>query len=74
MDITSALNYFKNLEATLNAYTHATNLLYFDGVTTAPAGSAEGRGKTMGILAGIEYDLTSSPETIDNISFLMEHR
>ena len=73
MDIRSALTFFHELQSTLHAYDHAANLLYYDSVTTAPAGSADGRGKTMGILAGIRYDLTASKEAVENIAFLAAH-
>ncbi len=74
MDIRSALDYFHNLTETLQAYNHATSLLYYDSVTVAPKASAAGRGKTMGILAGIQYDLTAKAETVEAIAYLVEHK
>ncbi len=74
MDVKTALEAFHKLQETLHAYSHATSMIYYDSVTAAPAGSAEDRGKTMGILAGIEYDLTSSQEAMDTLAFLAEHK
>jgi len=74
MTIEYALEYFNNLMQTIHAYNHATSLLYYDSVTVAPAGSAAGRGKTMGILSGIVYDLTAKPESVEVIDFLAAHK
>lgn len=74
MDIKSALEYFHRLNETLHAYNHATSLIYYDSVTVAPKDSAAGRGKTMGILAGLQYDLTAAPETVETVAYLVEHK
>jgi len=73
MDVTTALQKFRELQETSHAYSHALGVLYYDGATTAPAASAAGRGRTMGTLAGIHYDLTAGEETIKLIDFLKAH-
>ncbi len=74
MDIKTALEIFHRLTETLHAYNHATSLMYYDSVTVAPVQSAAGRGKTMGILAGIQYDLTADPKTVEAIDYLVAHK
>ena len=39
----------KNWQAKMSAYNHAISLIYFDGSTTAPKGTAENRGHTLSI-------------------------
>ncbi len=57
----------------LRAYTHATSLIYYDGVTTAPRGTAANRGQTLSILSAIAYELTTSPETAEMLDTLNAH-
>lgn len=47
----------------LYAYHCADSSLYLDAVTTAPSGTAEGRGVAMSILAGESQKLMTCPET-----------
>ena len=51
------------LEKQLAAYNHAMGLLYYDGVTTAPAGTAANRGETLNVLGEASYRLTTCEET-----------
>ncbi len=55
---------FRELQATLHAYHHATEVLYTDGVTVAPKGSAAARGRTLATLSGITYELQTGPDTV----------
>ena len=51
------------LQAKLSAYQHALGLLYYDGVTTAPKGTAANRAQTTGVLSEAFYHLATSQET-----------
>ena len=46
-----AVQALKEYQRTMSAYNHAMNALYLDATTAAPAGSAEGRGKTRAALS-----------------------
>ncbi len=41
------------------AFTHAMGILQYDQETVAPEESGEGRGKTMGLLGGLDYEVMS---------------
>lgn len=63
----------EKLTAYLNtaaALQHASGLVYYDGVTIAPEGSARVRPNTMGELSRISYELTCSPDTIEMLETL----
>ena len=74
MDFESALKEFKEIQARISAYEHASNLLYYDGVTTAPSGSGERRAETMGVLSSYIYDMQTGPETAAVLEVLRENR
>lgn len=59
---TEALEALHRLEEVLAAYNHVLGVTFLDAATSAPKGSYEGRGKTMGILSQITYDLLANPE------------
>ena len=48
--------------------------MYYDGATTAPKGTAELRGSTLGELSRMGYELTTAPETVEMLRTLMENR
>ncbi len=52
---------------------HAMGMIYLDSVTNAPSDTAEYRGRTMGTLSGIEYDITTAPEAKAAIGYLVAH-
>ena len=54
METERALQQLELLQKKLYAYHCADSSLYLDAVTTAPSGTAEGRGVAMSILAGDE--------------------
>ena len=68
-----ALEAMEKHQATMAAYNHALGVLFHDGSTAAPKESWEGRGKTMGIMSGIIYELETKPEIPAMISCLEEH-
>ena len=73
MEINEAKAALTALQAKLSAYNHATALIYYDGVTTAPRGTAANRGQTLSILSEESYRLSTSPETLELLEFLDAH-
>lgn len=67
-----ALEGLKNLQETLGAYHHVMGVTDFDAATAAPKGSHEGRGKVMGILSRVTYDLIADPENDELLTVLEE--
>ena len=51
MTLDEAIKSLMALQAKLAAYGHAMGLLFYDGATTAPKGTAANRGQTMSILS-----------------------
>lgn len=74
MDTKTAMEQFLKLQSKLAAYSHASNMIFFDGSTIAPADSAEQRGITLGILSEEAYQLQTGKEAAAVVSYLMEHR
>lgn len=68
--VDQAVAALKNLQQTSAAYNHAMGVLSLDAVTSAPSNSWEGRGKTMGILSQIMYDLIAKEENGELLSYL----
>ena len=60
------------LQAKISAYNHAMGLMYYDGVTTAPKGTAENRAHSLSILSEEMYRCSTSPETLKLLEFLDE--
>ena len=57
------LEELKELEGKRNAYRDAMGIISYDAVTGAPAGGAERRGRTMGVLSEVVYRLETGEET-----------
>ena len=74
MDITQAREKLVELQAKLSAFGHASALIYYDGVTAAPKGTAANRSQTLSILSGELYKLTTGEETVALLNFLDEHK
>ena len=70
MQINEAKAALTALQAKLSAYNHAMSLLYYDGATTAPKGTAANRAQTMSVLSEESYRLSTSPETLELLEFL----
>ncbi len=62
MTVREAAEKLEKLEQKLNAYNHAMGVMYYDSATAAPAGSAVGRGETLGVLSGTYYELFAAPD------------
>jgi carboxypeptidase Taq len=65
-----ALEGLRSLQETLGAYHHVMGVTDFDAATAAPKGSHEGRGKVMGILSRVTYDLIANPDNEDLLTVL----
>ena len=74
MDTSQTIEELMNFQRTIAAYNHATELLYYDGVTTAPSGTAENRTASLATLSGEIYKLKTSPKTVELLEFLDAHR
>ena len=70
MTLEEAREKLKELQGKLAAYEHATSLIYYDGVTAAPRGTAENRAETLAVLSGEQYRLAVGPETTALLDFL----
>lgn len=70
MELNEALAKLAELQKKLYAYRTASSSLYLDATTTAPKGTAEGRGVALGILAGERHKLFASPEVGELLDFL----
>ena len=71
--VASAVEALRTLEATVSAYDHALGVISLDAATAAPKGSYEGRGKTMGIMSGIQYALISDSKNGELYDYLNAH-
>ena len=59
-----------SLQAKMSAYDHAMSLLFFDGSTPAPKGTAANRAQTLSILSAEHYKLATGEETVSLLEFL----
>jgi len=74
MTVEQAIQKLDELQKKKHALRHASGLIYYDGVTTAPEGASAGRGETLGVLSSLEYELMTNPETEELLKFLNEHK
>ena len=70
MELNEAREGLKALQTKLAAYEHATSLIFYDGVTTAPKGTAGNRARTLSVLTEEEYKLSTGKETVELLEFL----
>ena len=70
MELKTAKEELKRYQEKCAALEHAMSILYYDGVTTAPRGTAENRARTLAVLSEEEYRLSTSKETEELLSFL----
>ncbi len=71
--VNQALEALQKHQATMAAYNHALGVLFHDAGTAAPSESYEGRGRTMGVMSQIIYDLETKPENKELLTFLEAH-
>lgn len=70
MNLQEALSALDVLQRKMAAYEHALNLIYYDGATAAPAGTAENRGESMAILSQASYELSTCSATEEMLETL----
>ncbi len=70
MNITEAKKELYDLQSKLSAYNHACEMIYYDGVTSAPKGTADNRAHTLAILSEEIYKLSTGDDTIALLEFL----
>ena len=74
MELNTALENYRKLQAKLSAYAHATALIYYDGATTAPYATAANRGQTLSVLSEESYLLATGAQTLALLEFLDAHK
>ena len=74
MTTQEALKIYREKIAQMNALHHAMGVMHYDGATTAPVESAEGRGKTLAYLSGCAYEIETGKELNEAAQYLKEHR
>ena len=62
------------LQRKMSAYNHAIGLIYYDGETAAPKGTAANRGAALAVLTEEVYRMATSPENIELLEYLDEHK
>jgi carboxypeptidase Taq len=70
MQLTQAKAALTAWQTKLSAYNHAISLIYYDGATTAPKGTAANRAHTLGILSEECYRLSTDKETVEMLEYL----
>lgn len=74
MELKEALTRLTQLQAKMSAYNHAMSLIYYDGATTAPKGTAANRGQALSILSEETYKLSTGDETVELLEYLDAHK
>ena len=74
MELLQACQQLTELQAKMMAYGHAMSLIYYDGATTAPKGTAANRAQTLSILSQESYLLSTGEQTVNLLNYLDEHR
>ncbi len=70
MTTAQALEKLKTFRTASFALGHAEGMLFYDGATVAPKGSAQVRANTLGELSRMSYELTTSPEIVEALETL----
>ncbi len=73
MTTQEALKIYRDHIARMKALNHAMGILSYDGATTAPVESAEGRGKTLAYLSNCAYEIETAPALMEAAQFLKDH-
>ncbi len=74
MTLSEAREKLAELQRKNAAFGHAMSLLYYDGVTGAPKGTAENRAQTMSVFSRELYQLGTGKETVEVLELLDAHR
>ena len=73
MKFSEEIKQLKAIQSRLSAYYHAMSLIFYDGATTAPKGTAENRAHALGILSEESYKLNTGEETVGLLELLDAH-
>ncbi len=68
--VEQALTELRELEEVLGAYNHVMGVTYLDAATVAPKGSYAGRGRAMGALSKVTYELVANEKNGRLLAFL----
>ena len=74
MTLKEARSALMTLQEKIAAYGHAMSVIYYDGSTTAPKGTAANRGRSLGVLSEEVYKLQTGPKTVKLLEFLDAHK
>ncbi len=74
MELTQAIEQLYALQSKMSAYNHAMSLIFYDGATTAPRGTAQNRGHALSILSEETYKMSTGEETVSLLEFLGAHK
>lgn len=74
MELTEALQQFRDTQRQMHAYRHAKSLITLDGATVAPTGSAPGRGETLAVLSRAELALKTDSRMLRAVETMLRHR
>ena len=73
-DAASAVAALREIELKNYAMHHAMGMLSLDASTVAPSDSGEGRGRTLGVLSAMEYELIADPGNIALLDYIDAHK
>ncbi len=74
MNLHEALAALDALQRKMAAYDHAVGLIYYDGSTYAPSGTAANRGESIAILSEASYELSTCKATEELLDSLWEQK
>ncbi len=74
MNLQQSLCALDALQRKMAAYEHAIGLIYYDGSTAAPSGSAANRGESLAILSEASYELSTGKKTEELLDSLWAQR
>ena len=70
MNFEDARSELMKLQKKTRAYEHAMSLIYYDGVTTAPKGTAQNRAVSLSVLSEEVYKISTCEETVQLLEYL----
>ena len=74
MQLQRSIEQLYALQARMSAYNHAMSVIYYDGATVAPKGTAANRAQTLAVLSEDMYKLSTGKETVELLEFLDAHK
>ncbi len=74
MEVREALRAFYDFHSEKSAYEHAASLIYYDGVTVAPAGTAANRSHALSVLSEKLYTMSTDEKIMEMLTFLDENK